>query len=469
MLVIKIIVLFTIGTIPLLFAAVQPWMWSFYSLCMIVVFIIHLWQGKRGLLFCASGIYLTLAVGLFFAVTLLLCLPFPPSLLPFLSPMRFEVLTSAGKLVGGFPEWQTLSYSSKNALAWWIFLLSLSLFFIVVQNFCVERKGLRIVVFVMLGVGLVEAVYGLIQALIPSMGVLWVDYILAYRGDARGTFINRNHFAGFIEMVWPLALGCLLAQAGRAHTFKKALASDRLNLQALMALGIVVLLLSLLFSRSRAGIAGGFIGFLTFLVMARTGIKGIGLHSRLLLGGIIVLLGIYCMAIGVGPILERFLSIGDGNSRMDFWRDSLPILIDHPLGIGLRNYETVFQIYNQAIIPEKTVTYAHNDFLQLMIESGWIGSIALASGFFVFLGSRARQIKRLDARRDPLRFYLAVGAFSGLISMTLHSFFDFNLQIPANCVYFVVLMAILDACTWRRQSSPNLINPQTKTKQKGVE
>jgi hypothetical protein len=45
---------------------------------------------------------------------------------------------------------------------------------------------------------------------------------------------------------------------------------------------------------------------------------------------------------------------------------------------------------------------------------------------------------------------MAVGAFSGIASIGVHSLFDFNLQIPANCVYFVVLMAILNACTHHR-------------------
>jgi hypothetical protein len=52
----------------------------------------------------------------------------------------------------------------------------------------------------------------------------------------------------------------------------------------------------------------------------------------------------------------------------------------------------------------------------------------------------------MNPHKDPMRFFLAVGAFSGLVSLAFHSFFDFNLQIPANCVYFVTLMAILCAC-----------------------
>jgi hypothetical protein len=52
----------------------------------------------------------------------------------------------------------------------------------------------------------------------------------------------------------------------------------------------------------------------------------------------------------------------------------------------------------------------------------------------------------MNPHKDPMRFFLAIGAFSGLMSLAFHSFFDFNLQIPANCVYFVTLMAILCAC-----------------------
>ena len=176
--------------------------------------------------------------------------------------------------------------------------------------------------------------------------------------------------------------------------------------------------------------------------------KALALHTRVLMGGIIVLLCIYTMAMGVGPIVQRFLTLGgDGGSRIDIWRDSLPIIVDHPLGIGLGNYENVFQVYNRSFASEKTVMHAHNDYLQLLIETGWIGFLAIMSGFFIFLAKSARRIKRLDFRKDPLRFYLAVGAFSGLISISVHGLFDFNLQIPANCLYFVVLMAVLSACT----------------------
>ncbi len=79
----------------------------------------------------------------------------------------------------------------------------------------------------------------------------------------------------------------------------------------------------------------------------------------------------------------------------------------------------------------------------MLAETGWPGFIALVGGFYLFLGKSILMIRRFGSKMNPERFYITVGALSGLISMAFHSFFDFNLQIPANMLYFVVLMAIV--------------------------
>jgi O-antigen ligase len=194
-------------------------------------------------------------------------------------------------------------------------------------------------------------------------------------------------------------------------------------------------------------------GFLTFILLARSGSKGMFRYTLPLLVGIVGMLVVYSLTIGVGPVTERFFTLSEGDSRLDFWRDSLPIIKDHPLGIGLRNYEKVFPVYNVSMLADKRLEYAHNDYLQLLIEAGWIGFVAVLTGFLIFMSKSAYRIKHMKPHKDPMRFFLAAGAFSGLVSLAFHSFFDFNLQIPANCVYFVTLMAILYACCWRE--TPN--------------
>ena len=192
--------LFIIGSVPVVFAAVQPWVWALYGIFILAAFLSLFWSSAiRLALF--DDIVINSALLLFFAATLFLCVPLPTLFLSFLSPFRLEILGISQTLLDSPERWQTLSYSPKIAFSWWTFLLLLYLFFVTVRNQLSRPGNLKRFVSVMLGVGLIEACYGLIQALVPTLGVLWVDYIQAYMGDARGTFINRNHFAGFIEMV----------------------------------------------------------------------------------------------------------------------------------------------------------------------------------------------------------------------------------------------------------------------------
>ena len=322
---------------------------------------------------------------------------------------------------------------------------------------------------IMAGLAITEAIYGLIQALIPSIGVLWVDYISSGLGTARGTFINRNHFAGFIEMAWPLVLGFTIANgfSDKELSLRKIMASDRLNRQILLVLGMAVMLLALLLSRSRAGITGAFIGFLMFMLLSRSGTKRMPLPFWVMMFVMVFLVFLYGVKIGFDPIVKRFLKIGahlgEGNNRLDIWRDSLAILRDHPLGVGLGNFKHVYPVYNVSRISEARFLYAHNDYLQILVEAGILGFIALVSGFVFFLTKSFKKIKQMKPHHNPLRFFLSVGALSGLVSLAFHSFFDFNLHMPANLIYFVTLMAIVYSCAWEKRAINSHRPTQTHT------
>ena len=449
MIICRSIIYFVIATIPLLFAAVQPWIWSVYSVLIFATFLLIFWQGNNQTL-RASNKILIFTVGLFFIITLIQHLPLPAYILSLLSPFHHEVLSTTSGLINHPRSWQALSYSPLNSFSWWIFILSAFLFFFVLKYFFDSRRSLKALIMIMIGLAILEAIYGLIQALIPSLGVLWVDYIPNYLGTARGTFINRNHFAGFIEMIWPLAFGYTLALGfrGKEVNIRKLLASDRLNKQLLLAFGMVVMLLALLLSRSRAGITGAFIGFLTFVLLSRSAHKRLPRGFWIMGGAMVGLILLYGIKIGFDPIIERFLLIADGDSRLSIWRDSLVIVKDHPLGIGMGNFKHVFPVYNVSNISDTRFFYAHNDYLHLLVEAGIPGFLALVSGFFIFLGKSFKKVKQVKSHHDPLRFFLAVGALSGLVSLAFHSFFDFNLHMPANLIYFVTLIAIVHSCAW---------------------
>ncbi|MCJ7542753.1 MAG: hypothetical protein MUO88_24150, partial [Desulfobacterales bacterium] len=90
MLISRNIVFFIVATIPVLFAAVQPWIWSFYTACIVLAFLILLWQHRESRMWHPPGIFI-FTVGLFFVVTLFQSLPLPKSFLSLLSPFRFRV------------------------------------------------------------------------------------------------------------------------------------------------------------------------------------------------------------------------------------------------------------------------------------------------------------------------------------------------------------------------------------------
>ncbi len=439
---------FILATIPVLFAAVHAWIWSFYTVCIFAAFLILLWQNRKNTAWMRDKIYIV-ALGVFYLVCLVQCLPLPSSILAFLSPFRHEVLTQSCAIIDGSVAWQSISYSSLKSLAWWNFLLGLLLFFLVFRKTFTCSRHLKLLIYILLGLASAEALYGLLQALIPTLGVLWVDK--SGFGNARGTYINRNHFAGFIEMILPLGLGYTLSLGNWQEklSLKALMSTDRPNFQFFLTIGLAVMVLALLFSKSRAGITGGVLGFLTFVILVHSGSKGLPRSYWVIISLIIGMVTFYSFRIGVDPILERFLMISKDASRLDYWRDSLVIVKYHPFGIGLATFKQVFPVYKVSTISETTPYYAHNDYLQLLVETGWIGFLALVSGFYIFLIRSFRKVRQMRLQADPLGFFLAVGALSGLVSIAFHSFFDFNLQMPANCVYFVMLMGIVDVCLWR--------------------
>jgi O-antigen ligase len=433
-----------------MFAAVQPWVWTFYTICIFIAFFLLFakFPDSRNWM---PGRWSIMLLGLFFTVTLIQCLPLPSSLLSSISPFRKKILSQASAILGSADTWHAISYSWRNSFAWWLFLISVLIFYLAFRKTFDAEDHLKRLIHVLFVIAVLEALYGLLQALIPTLGALWVDYTGSL-GSARGTYINRNHFAGFIEMILPLGLGYILSLSSWQEklSIKALMSSDRPNFQFFLTTGLAVMLLALIFSKSRAGIIAWGLGFLVFALLLHIGSKGLPKSYWVIMGLIIGMVSFYSFKIGVDPVLKRFLMINKEMGRFDIWRDTWTIVKDHPFGIGLATFKQVFPVFNVSIVAETTPYYAHNDYLQLLVETGWIGFFALVSGFYIFLFRSFRRIKRIKLQNDPFRFFMAVGALSGLVSMAFHSFFDFNLQIPANCVYFVMLLAIVDITLWQQ-------------------
>jgi O-antigen ligase len=283
----------------------------------------------------------------------------------------------------------------------------------------------RFFVWFVMTLGFIVAVFGILQHLTFNGKLYWFRE-MRYGGIPFGPYVNRNHFAGFAELVIPIALVPLvLGKVRRERWFA-------VGLLALFPLGALFL------SASRGGILSfaAELALLTLLLILR---RAGGKH---VLAGAVVLLSAFMLVswLGARQILERFSSMQSlevtsgkrASMRVDTWH----IFREHPwTGTGLGTLQIIFPAY-ETLYDAKIVNHSHNDYLEALAETGIVGAACcawfLAALFFHSLRSLLLQDKSFAAALH----------LSGLISCTgflVHSFVDFNLHIPSNALLFFLM------------------------------
>lgn len=276
--------------------------------------------------------------------------------------------------------------------------------------------------------GFLVAVFGILQHLTFNGKLYWFRE-LRYGGIPFGPYVNRNHFAGFIELVLPIALVPLIL--GKVRKERWLLVS----IFALLPIGALFL------AASRGGIVsfGVEIAVLVLImVLRRTG----GQHA--LTGGLILLMALLLVSwLGVKQVLERFSSLQSlevtsgkrSSMRLDTWH----IFLDHRwIGTGLGTFQTVFPAY-ETNYDGKIVNHAHNDYLEGLAETGIAGGACGLCFVGVLFFVSLRQLLQRDKPFAAALHLSGLVACSGLL---VHSLVDFNLHIPSNALLFL-LMAYL--------------------------
>jgi tetratricopeptide (TPR) repeat protein len=141
--------------------------------------------------------------------------------------------------------------------------------------------------------------------------------------------------------------------------------------------------------------------------------------------------------LGIGPVIDRFSEMDISyEARRLFYENTLHMIGDFPLaGTGKGTYVDAYAIYEKVDDGLK-LSYAHNDYLEFAAENGVVAGGALAAagiGLAVWLAAMWRR------RRSSFAKGIGLGAMLGVTAILIHGFTDFNLQIPANAVYFTAL------------------------------
>ena len=288
-----------------------------------------------------------------------------------------------------------------------------------------SRKGhWRVFVWFVMSLGFFISMFAILQSLTFNGKLYWFR-VMRSGGLAFGPYVNRNHFAGFAEMVIPVALVPLVLGKVRR---------ERVFLVALLA---VVPIVALFLSASR----GGIISFIVEMVILFLLLLMHRVHSNyVIVGGMVVLAAVMAVSwIGVHQVLERFTGFQNlevtAGKRTAMGRDTWRIFLDHPLiGTGLGTLEMIYPPYD-SVYDGKIVNHAHNDYLEGLAETGLIGGLFCLWFIGVLLLNALKGVVALGSSFGSVLNLSGLVACSGIL---VHSLVDFNLHIPANALLFFV-------------------------------
>lgn len=287
--------------------------------------------------------------------------------------------------------------------------------------------------FTIYGAGM--AGFAVFQGITPNGKIFWVR-TLERGGFFYGTYVNHNHYAGLMEMLLPFPL---VLAASRFTSGNRKIAVGAIA--ALMAGSIFL-------SGSRGGMVAFIVQMAVFGVLLLRK-REIGWKQPLMLGAFLLMVVGILVWLGSNELTQRLLSIHSeareeisGGVRLTIDRDCVHMLLKRPfMGWGLGTFPIVYPQF-RSFYTMFFVNEAHNDYLQLLVETG-VAGFGIAMWFLVVVFRSA--IRKLANWTETATGAITVAAMLGCVGILVHSFLDFNLQIPANAALFYVLCAIAAA------------------------
>ncbi|MDP2999714.1 MAG: O-antigen ligase family protein [Bryobacterales bacterium] len=384
------------------------------------------------------------------ALASLQIVPLPLSLLRLISPASAGMFEAASAAGGTPAPWASISIVPPATLDHLLRLVAYVLVFLLVRD-AACRLGSRswAAAVPLLVLALLEASLGLVQS-----------YSGGPAGLARGTYPNRNHFAGLLAMALPFAVLAAVAMLRRNRKRFESPAGPAAAACALLVVAAVILL-GILHSLSRMG----FISTLCSLFVTGAAALGMGHAARKkwlpLAGllGVVVVLGFVFLP--TDQLIARFADLAAGEEisaegRAQAWRDTGPLIGAYPVfGCGLGAYESAFLRY-KTVAPLYAVEFAHNDYLQLLAEFGGLGFALVMLLVFRTLMRAVRAADQMGSGR-----WLALATVGSLAAILLHSLVDFNLYIPANAAVLAWIAGIVESFPggWRPEDRIEIWTP----------
>ena len=444
---IKFLLIFLLVFTPIAFGSFELWAFSLMEFGILLMIILWAIQSIFKKDFTDSELrtpnspFCLILLSLFLLLVLIQMVPLPSGIVQIISPKTYELRHSLSfePSALSFPL-SFVPFATRIEFFKWFALSGFFLFLLNWKGF--NRGSLYHLIPVIMSVGIAESLYGMFEFFSGHHHILNLDGS-SLTSSVSGTFVNRNHFAGYLLMVIPLSMGFLFSredfQKSRSRGWRHRLSSLD-GKTFLIAFGIIVMILALLFSASRMGILSLLLSFsLISLFFKDPRRERRFSKTPVLIFGLALL---WAAWIGLDAVISRFLSVSEGfGERLKFWVNTFQILKDFPLfGSGLGTFTQVFPIYRSFYILG-LATHAENDFLQLASEVGIIGIGPLLILFSIFFYKGVSGIRSLS-HRDSER-YFGMGGLVGSLALLFHSIVEKNIQVPANALLFTFLLAMI--------------------------
>jgi len=430
---------------PLAFGTVEQWslvIVETLSLFALTFFFYRKAGNERSSVYEIPGI---IPLCLLLAYLTLQLLPLPAGVVRLVSPEVFALLKTA-TWADGPVKWSSLSINPKATLTEFCRLAAYAAFYILTVQLLTQKDLLKKTVAVIAIFASLLSFFGILQHILSNNKIFWLREVTQ---DARpfGPYVNADHYAGLMEMLFPLVL-CLFLfyKPGVTYgSFRERVLGifdhKMTNAHILLGFSSVLIATSIFLTRSRGAITSLCISMIAMgaVLMVKDRTK-----TGLKLAALIFIIILFSVSwFGWTPVFEKFGKVKDDADmaamRPVMWSDSMKIVRDFPItGTGFGSFVHIYPKY-RSISAEGVLDHAHNDYLELFAEGGFIG-VALFGWFLaeVFLKSFRAYIRR----RELYTIYVFAGAAAGVLSILLHSFVDFNLHIGANGLYFFFLLGL---------------------------
>jgi len=374
-------------------------------------------------------------------------IPLPPDLVKLIAPAIHQTYAPLLDLNGN-NHWIPLTVNLKASLLEWIRLTSYGVFYILTVQLLGRSESLTKTVKLIAWLAIGIAFLAIIQKFTSPHEIYWFRPTPGNSG-ATGPWVYQNHYAGFMELVFPLTLALFFYYRPTftyQQNFRSRVAAlfsaPGSNLHFFLGFGVVLILASVFIALSRGGIIAINLGLFFFLLLLSSKrAKPGSVLPLFLIGGLFLAV----TWLGWDPILAKFDKTftetgGISDGRLLIWQDCAPMIRDFFFtGTGFGTFIHAYPQYST--LPSTAIfDHAHNDYIELLTDGGIIGFL-LAAWFVLTILSHGFQ--KLRSRRDHYSILVIIAGLTAIFSLLLHSVTDFNMHNGANGLYFFFLCGLL--------------------------